>query len=107
MIAAAEQRSVYLKDEVTKLEPAAAGGFVTRKYLEDRRVELNNTRERITDAREAVKWRVRNRRSGVSLDGGSPGHTNRCAMTAVAGIRGKHMADVTLDAHGAASAAAA
>jgi HlyD family secretion protein len=42
VIAAAEQRVVYLKDEVAKLEPAAAGGFVTRKYLEDRRVAKND-----------------------------------------------------------------
>ena len=54
VIAAAEQRAVYLADEVAKLEPAAAGGFVTRKYLEDRRVELNNARERITDARSEI-----------------------------------------------------
>jgi HlyD family secretion protein len=51
VIAVAEQRGAYLTDEVAKLEPAAAGGFVTRKYLEDRRVELNNARERITDAK--------------------------------------------------------
>jgi HlyD family secretion protein len=51
VIAAAEKRTAYLTDEVAKLEPAAASGIVTRKYLEDRRVELNNARERITDAR--------------------------------------------------------
>jgi HlyD family secretion protein len=34
VIATAEQRTSYLTDEVAKLEPAAAGGFVTRKYLE-------------------------------------------------------------------------
>jgi HlyD family secretion protein len=54
VIAVAEQRTAYLKDEVAKLEPAAAGGFVTRKYLEDRRVELNNARERITDAKNEI-----------------------------------------------------
>ena len=54
VIAAAEQRSAYLRDEVAKLEPAAATGTVTRKYLEDRRVELNNARERITDARNDI-----------------------------------------------------
>ncbi|TWI63329.1 NHLP bacteriocin system secretion protein [Bradyrhizobium sp. CB1717] len=54
VIAAAEKRSVYLTDEVAKLEPAAASGIVTRKYLEDRRVELNNARERITDARNDI-----------------------------------------------------
>lgn len=54
VIAVAELRSAYLTDEVAKLEPAAAGGFVTRKYLEDRRVELNNARERITDARNDI-----------------------------------------------------
>jgi HlyD family secretion protein len=51
VIAAAEKRAAYLTDEVAKLEPAAVSGIVTRKYLEDRRVELNNARERITDAR--------------------------------------------------------
>jgi HlyD family secretion protein len=51
VIAAAEQRTAYLTDEVAKLEPAAATGTVTRRYLEDRRVELNNARERITDAK--------------------------------------------------------
>jgi len=54
VIATAEHRSTYLKDEVAKLEPAAAGGYVTRKYLEDRRVELNNARERITDAKNDI-----------------------------------------------------
>ncbi|WP_354228039.1 NHLP bacteriocin system secretion protein [Bradyrhizobium sp. F1.4.3] len=54
VISVAEQRTAYLTDEVAKLEPAAAGGFVTRKYLEDRRVELNNARERITDARNDI-----------------------------------------------------
>lgn len=51
VIAAAERRTAYLTDEVAKLEPAAASGTVTRRYLEDRRVELNNARERITDAK--------------------------------------------------------
>jgi HlyD family secretion protein len=51
VMAAAEKRAAYLTDEVAKLEPAAVSGIVTRKYLEDRRVELNNARERITDAR--------------------------------------------------------
>jgi HlyD family secretion protein len=54
VIAAAERRTTYLTDEVAKLEPAAASGIVTRKYLEDRRVELNNARERITDARNDI-----------------------------------------------------
>lgn len=54
VIAAAEQRTVYLKDEVAKLEPAAASGTVTRRYLEDRRVELNTARERITDAKNDI-----------------------------------------------------
>jgi len=54
VIATAEQRATYLRDEVAKLEPAAAGGYVTRKYLEDRRVELNNARERITDAKNDI-----------------------------------------------------
>lgn len=54
VIAAAERRTAYLTDEVAKLEPAAANGTVTRRYLEDRRVELNNARERITDAKNDI-----------------------------------------------------
>jgi HlyD family secretion protein len=54
VIAAAEQRTAYLTEEVAKLEPAAASGTVTRRYLEDRRVELNNARERITDAKNDI-----------------------------------------------------
>jgi len=52
--AVAERRAAYLVDEVAKLEPAAAGGYVTRKYLEDRRVELNAARERVTDSNNEI-----------------------------------------------------
>lgn len=54
VISAAELRATYLMDEVAKLEPAASSGFVTRKYVEDRRVELNNAKQRITDAQNDV-----------------------------------------------------
>ena len=52
----------------------------------------------------SIKWRVRNPSAGVSLITGSSGHTNRCALTAAAGVRGEDMADVTLDAQGAVPA---
>lgn len=53
-IAAAEQRASYLTQEIAKLEPAVASGFVTRKYVEDRRVELNSARLRIVDAQNDI-----------------------------------------------------
>ena len=49
-IAAADQRAIYLTAEIAKLEPAVSNGFVTRKYVEDRRVELNAARLRMVDA---------------------------------------------------------
>lgn len=54
VIAVAEQRATYLTDEIAKLDPAVSKGFVTRKYVEDRRVELNNARQRITDAQNDI-----------------------------------------------------
>jgi HlyD family secretion protein len=53
-IAVAEQRESYLTGEVAKLEPAVSNGFVTRKYVEDRRVELNSAKLRIVDAQNDI-----------------------------------------------------
>ncbi len=53
-IAAADQRATYLTAEIAKLEPAASNGFVTRKYVEDRRVELNAARLRMVDAQNDI-----------------------------------------------------
>jgi HlyD family secretion protein len=53
-IAVAEQRESYLTGEVAKLEPAVSNGFVTRKTVEDRRVELNSARLRIVDAQNDI-----------------------------------------------------
>jgi HlyD family secretion protein len=54
VIAAAEVRAAYLTEEVAKLEPAVSSGFVTRKYVEDRRVELTNAKQRVTDAQNDI-----------------------------------------------------
>ena len=53
-IAAADQRAIYLTAEIAKLEPAVSRGFVTRKYVEDRRVELNAAKLRIVDAQNDI-----------------------------------------------------
>jgi HlyD family secretion protein len=53
-IAAAEQRATYLTADIAKLEPAVANGFVTRKTVEDRRVDLNAAKLRIVDARNDI-----------------------------------------------------
>jgi HlyD family secretion protein len=53
-ITVAEQRESYLTGEVAKLEPAVSNGFVTRKYVEDRRVELNSAKLRIVDAQNDI-----------------------------------------------------
>jgi HlyD family secretion protein len=53
-IAVAEQRESYLTGEVAKLEPAVSNGFVTRKTVEDRRVELNSAKLRIVDAQNDI-----------------------------------------------------
>jgi HlyD family secretion protein len=53
-IAVAEQRESYLTGEVARLEPAVSNGFVTRKTVEDRRVELNSAKLRIVDAQNDI-----------------------------------------------------
>jgi HlyD family secretion protein len=53
-IVAADQRATYLTADIAKLEPAVANGFVTRKTVEDRRVDLNAAKLRIVDARNDI-----------------------------------------------------
>jgi HlyD family secretion protein len=53
-ITVAVQREAYLTGEVAKLEPAVSNGFVTRKYVEDRRVELNSAKQRVVDAQNDI-----------------------------------------------------
>jgi HlyD family secretion protein len=53
-IVVGEQRQSYLTAEIAKLEPAVSSGFVTRKYVEDRRVELNSARLRVVDAQNDI-----------------------------------------------------
>jgi HlyD family secretion protein len=53
-IAAADQRAIYLTADIAKLEPAVANGFVTRKTVEDRRVDLNAAKLRIIDAQNEI-----------------------------------------------------
>jgi HlyD family secretion protein len=53
-ITVAEQRETYLTGEVARLEPAVSSGFVTRKTVEDRRVELNSAKLRIVDAQNDI-----------------------------------------------------
>jgi HlyD family secretion protein len=53
-IAVAGQRESYLAGDIAKLEPAVANGFVTRKYVEDRRVELNSAKQRSVDAQNDI-----------------------------------------------------
>src|SRR5579871_42641 len=53
-IAAADQRATYLTADIEKLEPAVSNGFVTRKTVEDRRVELNAAKLRMVDAQNDI-----------------------------------------------------
>jgi HlyD family secretion protein len=53
-IAAADQRATYLTADIAKLEPAVSNGFVTRKTVEDRRVELNGAKLRMVDAQNDI-----------------------------------------------------
>lgn len=53
-IAAADQRATYLTADIAKLEPAVSNGFVTRKTVEDRRVDLNAAKLRMVDAQNDI-----------------------------------------------------
>jgi HlyD family secretion protein len=53
-IAAADQRATYLTADIAKLEPAVSTGFVTRKTVEDRRVDLNAAKLRMVDAQNDI-----------------------------------------------------
>jgi HlyD family secretion protein len=54
VIAAAQQRAVYLTREVEQLEGVVAKGFITRRHFEDRRVELTSAQQRVSDARSDI-----------------------------------------------------
>jgi HlyD family secretion protein len=54
VIAVAEQRAAYLVDEVARLEGAVSTGFVLRRTVEERRRELNDAQQRITDSRNDI-----------------------------------------------------
>lgn len=55
VIAAAENRSAYLKDTVSGLDRLANQGFITRRELESRRAELATSDERLMEARNAIQ----------------------------------------------------
>lgn len=53
-ITADKQRAAYLDREVKLLEGVVSQGFITRRFVEDRRHELTDTQQRITDAGNEV-----------------------------------------------------
>jgi HlyD family secretion protein len=55
LIAASEQRVAYLTQSVLGLEGLNVRGFVTRRELEDRRADLDATRQRVTEARNEIQ----------------------------------------------------
>jgi HlyD family secretion protein len=54
-IAAAEQRAAFLSGYIADLESLKSRGFVTRRDLEERRAELHDTQQRITDAHNEIQ----------------------------------------------------
>ena len=54
-IAASEQRTAYLTETVAGMEGLNAKGFTTRRELEDRRADLNTSRQRVIDARNEIQ----------------------------------------------------
>ena len=55
IVAAAQKRVAYLVGEVAGLESLNAKGFVTRRELEDRRMELSSTQQRITESQNEMQ----------------------------------------------------
>ena len=55
IVAAAQKRVAYLVGEVAGLESLNAKGFVTRRELEDRRMELSSTQQRITELQNEMQ----------------------------------------------------
>jgi HlyD family secretion protein len=55
IIAASQKRVAYLIGEVQGLEGLNVKGFVTRRELEDRRMELSSTQQRITDSQNEMQ----------------------------------------------------
>ena len=54
-ITASEQRTAYLTETVAGMEGLNAKGFTTRRELEDRRADLNTSRQRVIDARNEIQ----------------------------------------------------
>jgi HlyD family secretion protein len=54
IMAAAQQRVAYLTDEISGLEHLNERGFITRRELEDRRVELVAAQQRITESQNEM-----------------------------------------------------
>jgi len=55
IIATARKRAAYLADAVSGLEGLNSKGFVTRREVEDRRVELAATHQRITESQNEMQ----------------------------------------------------
>jgi HlyD family secretion protein len=55
VVAAAQKRVAYLVGEVAGLEGLNAKGFITRRELEDRRMELSSTQQRITESQNEMQ----------------------------------------------------
>lgn len=54
VVRAAEQRIVYLKQDVENLSTLLAKGYTTRRTVEDRRLELTATEQRLKDAQNEI-----------------------------------------------------
>jgi HlyD family secretion protein len=55
IITTAQKRVTYLVGEVGGLEGLNAKGFITQRQLEDRRMELSSTQQRITEAQNEIQ----------------------------------------------------
>jgi len=55
IIAASQQRAAYLTEAIAGLEGLNAKGFVTRRELEDRRVDLAGAQQRITESQNEIQ----------------------------------------------------
>jgi len=55
IIAASQQRATYLTEAIAGLEGLNAKGFVTRRELEDRRVDLAGAQQRVTESQNEIQ----------------------------------------------------
>jgi HlyD family secretion protein len=55
IISASQQRVAYLTEAIAGLEGLNAKGFITRRELEDRRVDLAGAQQRITESQNEIK----------------------------------------------------